>query len=207
MDLMSTSIVDGEPIAADYALAEPADAGHVTFAGNKNPHLAWSNAPPGTLSFVVTCIDLDSPSMGDDVNQEDREVPQDLKRAEFTHWLLANLPADCSEVDEGSHSVGVTPRGKPGDGAPHGVHGENDYTMWFDGDDDLGGSWNGYDGCAPPWNDSIHHRYRFTVHAIDTAELPLAPGFTRNDLDAAMDGHVLESASITGTYATNPRLL
>lgn len=207
MELTSTSIVEGEPIAAVYALAEPADEGHVTFAGNKNPHLAWSNAPSGTQSFVVTCIDLDAPSVGDDVNQEDREVPADLRRAEFTHWLLANLPVDCRTVEEGSHSEGVTPRGKASDAASQGVHGENDYTMWFEGDDDLGGSWNGYDGCAPPWNDSIHHRYEFSVYAIDVAVLPLSPGFTRTELLAAMDSHVLASASITATYATNPRLL
>lgn len=207
MELMSTSIVDGEPIAADYALAEPAEVGHVTFAGNKNPHLAWTNAPSATMSFVVTCIDLDSPSVGDDVNQEDREVPPDLERAEFTHWLLANLPSDCSALEEGSHSSGVTPHGKTRNSAPKGVHGENDYTMWFEGDDDLGGTWNGYDGCAPPWNDSIRHRYQFTVYALDATEVSLAPGFTRSELVAAMDGHILESASITGTYTTNPRLL
>jgi Raf kinase inhibitor-like YbhB/YbcL family protein len=207
VDLMSSSIVDGERIAADYALAEYAQEGHVTFSGNMNPHLAWSNAPAGTLSYVVTCIDLDSPSVGDDVNQEDREVPADLVRAEFTHWLLANLPQACIEIEEGSHSQGVTPRGKASNAAPLGVHGENDYTMWFDGDDDLGGSWNGYDGCAPPWNDSIIHRYRFTVHALDTATLDLEPGFAKDELMAALDGHVIDSASITGTYTSNPRLL
>lgn len=207
MELTSSSINDGEPIGAAYALAEPADEGHVAFAGNRNPHLAWTDAPHNTESFVVTCIDLDAPSVGDDVNQEDREVPSDLERAEFTHWLLANVPSGQKEIDEGSHSDGVTPRGKSAETAPVGVHGENDYTMWFDGDEDLGGSWNGYDGCAPPWNDSIHHRYTFTVHAIDVPELTLNGGFSKDELLAAMEGHILASASITGTYATNPRLL
>ena len=206
MELTSTSITDGARIGASYALAEPAEEGHVTFAGNRNPHLAWSGAPPATKSFVVTCIDLDAPSVGDDVNQEDREVPQDLERAGFVHWLLANVPADVSLIEEGSHSVGVTARGKAADAAPVGVHGQNDYTMWFDGDADLGGSWNGYDGCAPPWNDSIRHRYEFTVYALDVSALDLTPGFTGDALTTAMQDHVLGSAVITGTYATNPRL-
>jgi Raf kinase inhibitor-like YbhB/YbcL family protein len=206
VNLTSNSIVDGEPIAADYALAEPADEGHVTFAGNMNPHLSWTRAPSGSRSFVVTCVDLDAPTVGDDVNQEDREVPSDLERGEFTHWLLADLPADLTEIEEGSHSIAVTPRGKAADAAPVGVHGRNDYTMWFEGDEDLAGSWNGYDGCAPPWNDSIRHHYRFTVYALDVAELHLGPGFSKTDLMDAVDGHVLGSASITGTYATNPRL-
>ena len=78
--------------------------------------------------------------------------------------------------------------------------------MWFDGDADLGGSWNGYDGCAPPWNDSIRHRYEFTVYALDVPALDLTPGFTGEALTTAMRDHVLGSAVITGTYATNPRL-
>jgi Raf kinase inhibitor-like YbhB/YbcL family protein len=206
VELTSTSIVDGEPIGRDFALAEPADEGHVSFAGNRNPQLAWRDAPEHTESFVVTCIDLDAPSVGDDVNQEDREVPADLERAEFTHWLLANIPASHDEIAEGSHSNGVTPRGKAADDARVGLHGVNDYTSWFDGDADLGGQWNGYDGCAPPWNDSIPHRYRFTVSALDVAELDLGAGFSRNELSTAMEGHVLASASIIGSYATNPRL-
>jgi len=207
MELISTSVTDGEPIAPDFALAKPAVEGHVTFARNRNPHLAWSGAPRDTMSYVVTCIDVDAPSSRDDVNKEDREVPPNLVRGEFTHWLLANLPADCCAVDEGTHSESVTPRGKAGKSAPLGVHGENDYTMWFKGDADLEGAWNGYDGCAPPWNDSIRHRYIFTVHAVDVEELDLKPGFRRTELTNAMDGHVLASVSITGTYATNPRLL
>ena len=207
MDLTSTSINDGERIGAEYALAEAADEGYVAFAGNENPHLAWTNAPPLSKSFVVTCFDLDAPSIGDDVNQEDREVPSDLERAEFTHWLLANIPADHTGVERGSHSTGVTARGKDAASAPVGVHGQNDYTMWFEGDEDLGGSWNGYDGCAPPWNDSIVHRYRFSVYALDVSELDLEPGFTKNEVMSAIEGHVIASAAITGTYTTNPRLL
>ncbi|MEN8041559.1 MAG: YbhB/YbcL family Raf kinase inhibitor-like protein, partial [Actinomycetota bacterium] len=159
MELTSTSFVDGEVIGGDFALARAADVGRVTFAGNRNPHLAWSDAPTGTRSFAITCIDVDAPSVGDDVNQEDREVPADLPRAEFTHWLLVNIPPDVSSIAEGSHADGVTSGGKAPDSAPVGVHGENDYTMWFAEDADLAGQWNGYDGCAPPWNDSIPHRY------------------------------------------------
>lgn len=206
VELTSTSITDGARIGANYALAEPADEGHVTFAGNRNPHLAWSGVPQAARSFVVTCVDLDAPSVGTDVNQEDREVPEGLERAEFTHWLLANVPGNFNVIEEGSHSVGVTARGKDANSAAVGVHGQNDYTMWFDGDDDLGGVWNGYDGCAPPWNDSIQHRYRFTVYALDVPVLALDPGFTRDELTAAMTDHVVASAAITGTYATNPRL-
>ncbi len=206
MELFSTSFTDGEKVPPRCALAVPADPGPVEFAGNKNPHLSWSGAPEGTRSFVVTCIDHDCPSAPDDVNQADREVPSTLPRVDFTHWLLANIPPSVTTIEEGSHSDGVVPRGKPADAAPIGVHGLNDYTAWFAGDPDLEGNWNGYDGTAPPWNDSIPHHYEFSVFALDVDQLDLAPGFSRDDLEAAMEGHVLDSASITGLYALIPRL-
>jgi hypothetical protein len=46
----------------------------------------------------------------------------------------------------------------------------------------------------------------FAVHALDVDALDLAPGFTRADLEESMEDHVLDSASITGLYALNPRL-
>ncbi|MEN8238174.1 MAG: YbhB/YbcL family Raf kinase inhibitor-like protein [Actinomycetota bacterium] len=206
MDLFSTSFVDGGKVPTRCALAIPADPGPVEFAGNKNPNLSWSGAPEATRSYVITCIDHDCPSAPDDVNQPDREVPSSLPRVDFTHWLVANVPADVTSIDEGSHSDGVTARGKTAESSPDGVHGLNDYTSWFAGDPDLDGEWNGYDGSAPPWNDSIPHHYEFTVYALDVDALDLAPGFTRDDLATSMEGHVLDAASITGLYALNPRL-
>jgi Raf kinase inhibitor-like YbhB/YbcL family protein len=206
MELISTSFVDGDTMPDVCALAVPADPGPVEFAGNKNPGLSWSGAPAASRSYVVTCIDHDCPSAPDDVNQSDREVPSSLPRVDFTHWLLANVPVDVTKIEEGSHSDGVITRGKAADASPIGLHGLNDYTSWFAGDSDLDGEWNGYDGSAPPWNDSIPHHYEFTVHALDVDTLDLNPGFTRADLEASMEGHVLDSASITGLYALNPRL-
>ncbi len=46
----------------------------------------------------------------------------------------------------------------------------------------------------------------FAVHALDVDVFDLAPGFTRADLEESMEDHVLDSASITGLYALNPRL-
>ncbi|HED65059.1 MAG TPA: phospholipid-binding protein, partial [Planctomycetes bacterium] len=75
MEITSQSIRDGAPIPAEFAFAKPDPETHVTFAANRNPHLAWSGAPAGTRSFAVLCIDVDAPTVGDDVNQEGRTVP------------------------------------------------------------------------------------------------------------------------------------
>ncbi len=205
MRLTSDSITDGARIPAPHALCVPDPDSHATFSANRNPDLAWTDVPDGTRSYVLTCIDIDVPSAGDDVNQEDREVPEDLPRVDFVHWLLADLPAEVHHVAAGDYSDGVTPGGKPGrDGRPR--EGVNDYTGWFAGDPEMGGTWRGYDGPCPPWNDSIIHHYEFTVYALDVAEVGVSGDFTVADLNNAMEGHVLASATITGTYTLNPRL-
>ncbi len=205
MELTSRTFEDGERGPDAVALAVPHPDDHVTFSTNRNPHLAWT-AVDGASSYVVTCIDPDCPSAPDDVNQTDREVPADLPRIDFVHWLLADIPSTTHEISEGSHSDGVVERGKGADATPVGIPGRNDYSAWFEGDEGLEGLWLGYDGPAPPWNDSIEHRYIFSVKALDIASTGLPPGFTRDDLDSAIDGHVIDEASLTLTYTTNQRL-
>jgi Raf kinase inhibitor-like YbhB/YbcL family protein len=181
---------------------------HVALAPNRNPHLAWSDAPAGTRSFAIICHDPDVPSRGDDVNQEGREVPVDLPRVDFFHWLLWNIPADVTDIAEGSHSNGITARGKPGPAAGGGLlHGLNDYTGWFAGDADMQGDYFGYDGPCPPWNDSIVHRYVFTLYALDVGRLAVSGELTGANVRAVVKAHALAEASITCTYTLNPRLI
>ena len=47
-------------------------------------------------------------------DQADREVPADLPRVDFFHWVLVDLPPGLHEIAEGEFSRGFTPRGKPG---------------------------------------------------------------------------------------------
>ncbi|MEI7035181.1 YbhB/YbcL family Raf kinase inhibitor-like protein [Fulvimonas yonginensis] len=203
MQLRSDSFRNGQRIPERYAFGKRGDP--IALSGNRNPHLAWRDAPPGTRSFVLTCIDVDVPSRGDDVNKQGRVVSADLPRVEFVHWLMADIPADCGELGEGSCSDGVTPHGKRAPTGPAGsVQGQNGYTGWFAGDPQMAGTYLGYDGPCPPWNDARLHHYRFELHALDVAGLGLAPGFTLDQLRAAMAGHVLASAGLVGTYAINP---
>lgn len=205
MKLTSESFVDGGVIPVEFAFGRIDPKQHVALSDNRNPHLAWDGVPPGTRSFAIICHDYDVPSKPDDVNQEGREVPADLPRVDFYHWVLVDLPADCRSVAAGSHSDGVTPKGKPGPAAPGGArHGINDYTSWFASDPDMAGDYYGYDGPCPPWNDSIVHHYTFTLYALDVEALPVSGNFTAAEVREAMEGHVLAEASLTGTYSLNP---
>lgn len=207
MKLISKTFKDGALIPGRCSFCIKAPKGHVALSQNLNPHLAWSGAPAGTRSFVLTVVDVDVPTKPDDVNQEGREVPADLPRAEFVHWLMVDIPANVTEIAEGSSSAGVVPKGKTAPKGPEGSRqGVNDYTSWFNGDANMGGTYLGYDGPCPPWNDSIGHRYTFTIHATDLDQASVKGAYTLADVRNALDGHVLASASITGRYSLNPRL-
>lgn len=205
MHLRSDNFANGQPIPAEFAFGRRGEP--VALSDNRNPQLAWRDAPTGTRSFVLTCIDPDVPSRGDDVNQPGRTVPANLPRVEFVHWLMANIPAECGELAAGSCSDGITAHGKRAPfGPPGSVQGVNDYTGWFAGDADMGGDYLGYDGPCPPWNDARLHHYHFKLHALDVAALSLRHGFTLAELRAAMAGRVLAEAELIGTYSLNPAL-
>jgi Raf kinase inhibitor-like YbhB/YbcL family protein len=208
MKLWSDSWTNGDRIGARYAAGRLDTQGKVEFGDNVNPHLAWSELPPATRSLVLICHDFDVPSKGDDVNQPDREVPSDLPRVDFFHWLLVDLPPGLSQIAEGEFSRGFVARGKPGPASLHDTRqGLNDYTGWFAGNAEMAGNYFGYDGPFPPFNDSLVHHYVFTLYALDVARAPVEGHFKGAELRAAIGGHVLDAATYSGTYTLNRRLL
>lgn len=208
MKFWSDDFDDGQPIPASLAFGKPDGSGRIALSDNRSPHLAWADAPAGTRSFAILCIDPDVPTVPDTVNRDDAVIPVDQPRAEFVHWLIANLPADCHQLPNGSCAQGIVPRGKQAPPGPAGsVQGINDYTGWFAGDADMAGDYLGYDGPCPPYNDARLHRYYFRLHALDVAQLALPERFTAADLIAAMEGHVLGQAEFFGTYTNNAAML
>ena len=206
MQIHSDSFAGGARIPAEFAFGKPGDQGEpCVLAANRNPQLAWRDAPANTRSFALVCIDSDVPSRGDDVNQAGRTVPAGLPRVDFAHWLLIDIPPTCTSIAAGACSDGVTPHGKQQPDGPAGSRqGRNDYTGWFAGDPAMAGDYLGYDGPCPPWNDALLHRYRFRVYALDVAHLDLPEGFGWAELETALGGHVLGKAEIIGTYSLNP---
>jgi Raf kinase inhibitor-like YbhB/YbcL family protein len=205
MKLVSSSFQDNGRIPAEFAFGAPDPKTHVALSKNRNPELTWNDAPAGTKSFVLICHDYDVPSKGDDVNQEGRTIPATLPRVDFYHWVLVDLPATATSIRAGEFSDGVTARGKPGPAGPRGTRqGINDYTAWFAGDQEMAGDYFGYDGPCPPWNDSIVHHYVFTLYALDGERCPVAGKFKGSDVLAAIKGHVLAEAKLTGLYSLNP---
>lgn len=206
MKLTSHSIRDGKPISEQFAFGKPHPNDRMALAANRSPHLAWEEAPEDTKSFVVLCVDPDVPSEADDVNQEGKKIPADLARVDFYHWVMVDVPPDVTELDAGSCSDGVTPGGKKNPPGPEGARqGLNDYTSFMEGTE-AEGKYFGYDGPCPPWNDTILHHYHFRVLALDVDRCPVEGEFTGPDVVKAVEGHVLDEASIMGTYTLNPRV-
>ena len=110
----------------------------------------------------------------------------DAPAGDWVHWVLFNLAPDVRALPENVARDAAL----PGDA----VQGVNDYDR------------HGYDGPCPPWNDSIIHHYVFTVYALDVETLPLTGKFGGPEVRAAMQGHILAEASLTGTYTLNPKL-
>ena len=199
MKIHSDSFEHGKPIPPDFAMG--ARDGEDGFGGNRNPPLSWSEAPEGTRSFVLLCIDTDAPTDGSLVADDSIDIPVAHPRGDFVHWAVVDIPADVHAIAAGSCSDGITPRGKPAGSDAGGRRGLNDYTGWFAGNDAMGGDYFGYDGPYPPPHDARVHRYFFRVFALDVANLELPAAFTAADVFRAIHGHVLDEASTYGTYS------
>jgi Raf kinase inhibitor-like YbhB/YbcL family protein len=215
MRLWSDTFTEGGVIPSECAFGMVDPDTHVRFSTNRNPHLAWEDVPFGTQSLALFCRDVDAPSIGDDVNQEGKVIPEDLPRIEFHHWTLVDIPVAIKSVAKGVFSELITPHGKPGplvpftikNGTEHQLRQAlNDFTGWFLGDPDLAGEYYGYDGPFPPWNDLRPHAYVFSLYALDIPEFPLEGRFTGAEARLAIRGHILDEAQMFGVFSLNPEV-
>jgi Raf kinase inhibitor-like YbhB/YbcL family protein len=107
----------------------------------------------------------------DDPDAPDPRSP----RMTWVHWVVFNLPPDAAGLPE---SAGATDLPA---GAQQGI---NDWNK------------DRYGGPCPPVG---RHRYYHKLYALDT----LLSGLDKPDkaaLEAAMEGHVIASAELVGTY-------
>jgi Raf kinase inhibitor-like YbhB/YbcL family protein len=95
----------------------------------------------------------------------------------WTHWVLFDLPATATSLAEGVSKVDELDSG--------GRQGRNDFRRI------------GYGGpCPPPGKP---HRYFFKLYALDR-KLSLKPGASKQEVEQAMQGHLLAQAEWMGKY-------
>lgn len=107
----------------------------------------------------------------------DPDIPQEVKESMgievFDHWIAYNIATDTIDIAAGQ-SVGT-----------EGINSSGEL---------------GYTGpCPPAEYEPTKHRYVFTLYALNT-KLGAESGLTREDLEKAIEGHVLGSCELIGYY-------
>ncbi len=95
----------------------------------------------------------------------------------FVHWIIYNLAPDTQQLPED-----VPKQEQLDNGA---LQGQNNFGKV------------GYGGPCPPGGT---HRYFFRLYALDQM-LNLEAGVNRDQLDQAMEGHILAQAELMGQYS------
>ncbi len=141
-------------------------------------------AEGGTIPAKYTCEgeDVSPPLAWKGIPVESKSLAlicddPDAPAGTWVHWVLYNLPPKTSGLPEG-----VTTAQRLPDGSRQGV---NDFGK------------TGYGGpCPPPGKP---HQYFFKLYALDRMfELPA--GAKKQDLERAMQGHVLAQGRLVGKY-------
>lgn len=184
-----------------HAFCVPDGKGKSRDGTNISPAIRWSKGPEGTKSYAILMIDADVPTVFDDANQEGKALQENMPRRDFVHWVLVDMPVSKQRLPEGADSYRIDREGKRSQVTKYGMRGVNDYGSF------MKGTFYGYDGPCPPWNDERLHHYTFSVYALDVETLDLKGSFTAADVKKKMEGHVLASASAVGIYTQNAKLI
>lgn len=185
-------------IPDQFAFCVKDGLGKTKNGSNLNPQVRWSNPPAGTKSYAFIVVDTDVPVDFEDANQEGKMIVVDAPRRDFYHWVLVDIPAKVNGVDEGDNSDGHEEGGKSVGRTSYGFNGQNDFASV------MKGSFGGYDGPCPPWNDARIHHYHFRAYALDVPNLRLPDNFTGKQVEAAIAKHTLAMAEVVATYSNKP---
>lgn len=95
----------------------------------------------------------------------------DCPSGTFDHWVVWNIPPETEMIMEGKE--------------PEGTQGSTGFGR------------RGYGGPCPP---SGTHRYFFKLYALDRM-LDLEEGSSKDELERAIEGHIIEKAVLMGRYS------
>ena len=102
---------------------------------------------------------------------DDPDVPKHLRPdGLWVHWVVWNIPANTKKINKANE--------------PEGVQGITNFGR------------TGYGGPCPP---DREHRYFFKLYALDTS-LDIPEGSTKDVLEKAMKGNIIEQAELIGLY-------
>jgi Raf kinase inhibitor-like YbhB/YbcL family protein len=102
---------------------------------------------------------------------EDPDVPKNIRRdGIWDHWIKYDISPDIGQIEEGKEVEGKSGKTTAGDLVYHGP-------------------------CPP----DREHRYFFKLFVLDI-ELGLDEGATKQEVEKAMEGHIIDRVELVGTY-------
>jgi len=101
----------------------------------------------------------------------------DAPAGNWTHWVLYDLPPATTSLPDGVSKIDELPGGER--------QGRNDFRKI------------GYNGPCPPPGKA--HRYFFKLYALGS-KLNLKPGASKQEVEQAMQGHILDKTEWMGRY-------
>jgi hypothetical protein len=141
---------------------------------------AFTQGQPIPVRYTCDGADVSPPLAFRDLPDDTRTLAlilddPDAPDCTWNHWTFWNLPSTVPNLPEGADLAALGGReGKTSYGEP------------------------GYSGpCPPPET----HRYFFKAYALD-ANLDLAAGASKAELRGALEGHVIATGELMGTYAS-----
>ena len=110
------------------------------------------------------------------VDDPDAPSAKNPRENPWVHWVVFDLPAEVEKLEQGIDINTLA-----------GKEGVNDFGN------------NNYGGPCPPAG-SGPHRYFFKLYALDIPTLGLESGATKADVLRKIDGHVLATGELMGTF-------
>jgi len=142
--------------------------------GNEQPPLAIWGIPDEAKSLALI---MDDPDAMEAVGKV------------WVHWVVWHIIPDENDSRSGTRHDEIEDLFMD--------CGNKGTDSYYEGLTDFGE--HGYGGPAPP---DKRHTYVFKLYALDCKELTCADGVaTKAEVEKAMEGHILEQAKLTGTYA------
>ena len=126
------------------------------------------------LSPPLSIMDVPKDTISLALIVDDPDVPKVIRPdGNFTHWITFNIPPNTFDISEGADigTRGSNTRGEPRYTGP----------------------------CPPSEYGPATHRYFFKLFALDTI-LKLEEGSTKDALETAMEGHIIATSELMGTY-------
>ncbi len=152
---------------------------------------SFANQHPIPIAFTGESVDISPVLQWSGVPErtrsyvllcDDRDAKCPREKGEnFVHWLAYEIPANVRSIPEAM---------------PAGESLIKEPVTMEQGVNSFGKI--GYGGPLPPRNSGAHH-YVFTLYALDQ-NLKLPPGLSKRKVFEKLEGHILASAQLTGTY-------